>query len=697
MVLFIRKIHLDCFVIWQLVLGAAFFIEAQNIDSIYAITSHKVAVQIFPSTRSILCTDTMEIKKLKITQSISLSLLYIYNIEKLTLNGEEINYKRENNLLSIVNLPEDTTLNLSIKYFGQFSFSSEFSEINFGRALLRDIEILPNGPKKFEYVRLKITVPRDWETIAVGKLVELQSSIDSSSYTWEFNEAIPEIGWLVAGKFKSLSIVNDGIPFTLHLFLEDSSSAPNILDISSRVVSYYSNKFSPYRFPKLDIVEVDDWIAGGAVLAIACPSFIMVKKRAFTTSDSFNRVESIIAHEIAHQWWPLTIFIRDVDVAFLAEGICEYSSILYNESQLTKSRRDSLNNHPLLRPLIIKVQQGKDLPLQQRTDIRTDITQYLKASYVHHMLRKFIGESAFENLYKEFANQFSKRTASLSDFQMLAENVSGTKLNWFFDQWVKKRGIPRLRIYNVKTKQQQEKWITQGRVRIVGYDQFTISGLVAAITNKGGNYFKFTIGHEQSGIYRNDVPFEIITEDKPQRIVLDPNGDFLKFQKLPPKFSDLRDPSFGIMIIGTNQNYNFLKRMAEKDSVVLEKAGWRVIIKHDTCVSLNDFQNERVFVYGKKSENNAIADIESKFPIRLYNDTLFIRNEKLYDSTLTLFEIIENPFMANGLITWIAPFNDKTESELMPYDESWVVMRGKDKITSGTWEVIDEDLIVQVK
>jgi len=697
MVLVIRRFYLKWFVVWQLLLGAAFLIKAQNSDSIYTITSHKVEVQIFPSSSSLLCLDTIDIRKSKVTQSISLSLLSIYNIENLTLNGERIEYKRENNLLRIVNLPKDTILNLSIKYFGQFSFRSEFSKINTDQALVRDVEFLPNGPKKFEYVRIKITVPKDWETIAVGKLVAVQNSIDSSSYTWEFNQPLPEIGWLVAGKFKSSSIVNDGIPFNLHLFLEDSNSAPKVLDISSRVVNYYSKKFSPYRFPKLDIVEVDDWVAGGAVLAIACPSFIMVKKRAFTTSDSFNRVESILAHEIAHQWWPLTVFIEDIDVAFLAEGMCEYSSILYNENQLTKSRRDSLNNHPLLRPLMMKVQQGKDLPLQQRADLRTNITQYLKASYVHHMLRKFIGDSAFGNLYREFANQFSRRTATLSDFQTIAENVSGKQLNWFFDQWVKKSGIPRLRIYNVKTKQQQEGWLTQGRIRIVGYDKFTISGLVAAITDKGNNYFKFTIGYELNGMYRNDVPFEIITEGKPQRIVLDPDGDLLKLQKLPPKLSDLRDPSFGIMIVGTKQNYNFLKKAAEKDSALLEKAGWRVIIKHDTSVSLNDFQNERVFVYGKKSENCAITDIESKFPIRLSDDTLFIKDEKLYDSTLTLFEIIENPFMANGLITWIVPFNDKANSELIPYDESWVVVRGKDEIASGTWEVMDRDLIVEVK
>lgn len=700
--MFKKRYHLNLFIIGQLICLAAFFFSsslllARDVDSVYEITAHRAEIHIFPSSSELRCVDTLTLRLTKTAESITLTFLPIYKIERITVNEEEVEYERVNSLLRITDFPQDTILDLLIKYSGKFELRSSYSSITSEGAVIRDVEIFPTGPKRLELIRLSITVPDAWETIAVGKLQSVQSFADSSTFVWELNQPVPEIGWICAGRFWRKGILYGDVPITLHLFPEDSNSVSDVTALASDILSFYSDKFSPYRFPKLDIVEVEDWIAGGNVLAIASPSLIMVKKRAFTTSDTFNRIESILAHEIAHQWWPLTVFIDEQDVAFMAEGMCEYSSILFNEKHGTKSRRDSLNRHPLLRPLMVKIQQGQDAPLQQRVDLRTMVTQYLKASYVHHMLRGTISDSVFWNLYREYALRFSLKTASLSDFRSLAERISGLKLDWFFEQWVQKRGVPYIRIYNVKSKPHNAGWITQGRVRIVGYEKFTISGFVIASTSVRDEKCEFKLGYGQDGNYRNDVPFQFVTKERPRRILLDPDGDLLKVQKLPPKLSDLREPSSGIMIVGTKQHHDVLRESAEKDSAILERAGWSISMKHDTSVTLNDFQNERVFIYGKGSENHAAAELENKFPVRFQNDTLLFESVKMYDSTLTLFEIVDNPFMSHGLMMWIAPFSERAVSELLPYDRSWIVVRGKDEITSGTWEVVDEDLVVEIK
>jgi len=46
---------------------------------------------------------------------------------------------------------------------------------------------------------------------------------------------------------------------------------------------------------------------------------------------------------------------------------------------------------------------------------------------------------------------------------------------------------------------------------------------------------------------------------------------------------------------------------------------------------------------------------------------------------------------------WVAPLSPKAEPELMPYDHSWILVRGKEEIISGTWEVKDEEVVVEVK
>jgi hypothetical protein len=322
---------------------------------------------------------------------------------------------------------------------------------------------------------------------------------------------------------------------------------------------------------------------------------VMIKKLTLHTDDRFNQARAVLPHEVAHQWWPLTVFIAEEDAALLSEGMCDYSAILFNESRGKLAVRDSLKHHPLLRSLILRVEQGKDIPLQRKADLRSLPTHYLKAAYVHNMLRHIMGDSLFFRLYRGYAARFASREVTLEDFEHLAEELSGRKLDWFFDQWVKNRGIPRLKLYNVKSAAAAGGWVTRGRVRIVGYDKFTAYVDVGVESPDGIATASLWLGRDSSGGYRNDVPFEIATRAKPARALLDPRGDVLKHLRLPAKFTDVRDPSDGLMIVGTRAHADYLLGLARKDSGEMAAASWSLTIKTDNQVTLGDLQNERVF------------------------------------------------------------------------------------------------------
>jgi hypothetical protein len=563
------------------------------------------------------------------------------------------------------------------------------------RAILREEDILPYGPRALEFVRLNLTIPKEWDCVAVGRLVARNTDESTATWTWVSDVPIPMIGAICAGKYRVVEDTSAGTPISLHLFQDDSSLTDKILVQVRSVLSFYGRCFTPYRFPKLDVVEIEDWVCGPNVLAVAVPSFVMVKQIAFTTDDAFNQAQAILPHEIAHQWWPATVYVDEKDAPFLSEGMCEYSSILYNESSGTKTNRDTLRLHPFLRPLINRLLKGKDVPLQQATDMRSLYTQYLKASYVHHMLRRIVGDTGFFRLYHEFVARFDLRRASLDDFNKLADQLSGKKLEWFFDQWVRKAGVPRLKMYNVKFAQQNSVWRIQGRVRVVGYDKYTVMTDVGVETSTGMKKTRIWLGADSLGTYRNDVPFELTTEETPLRAILDPDGDLLKIQKLPAKFSDLREPSDGLFIIGTLQHAGHLLSLARKDSAELARRGWWVTMRDDTTITLAHLQREMVFLYGTSTENRVAAEQQSKFPMRVEGDSATINGESISDSSLALLQVIENPFNAEGLMCWIAPFSESAEPVLLPFDSSWLLVRGKDEITKGTWLLRDEDVVVE--
>jgi len=684
------------------ILTASFFFltpvysQIQN-DSGFVIISHRATIQIFPTANAIACTDTIGIRRTSFRNNfVTFRLPPVFDFHEASVDLHKKEIQKTENGFTIKNIPSDSLVDIVVSYSGILAFRSEFTLITNDRAVLREEEILPGGQRALESVRFSLIVPHDWQAFATGKLIKSETRGDSSLFVWEFDRPIPQIGWICAGKFTTIRSVGGTVPIAVHLFAEDSSSGKNIVTLASKIVQFYSEKFLPYRFPELNIIEVENWVAGRNVLAISVPSIVMVKQLAFTTEDTFNKAASILPHEIAHQWWPGTVFIDEQDAAFLSEGFCEYSALLYQEAHHTMTVRDSLSHHPLLRPLLMRVQQGTDIPLQQKADLRSIPTQYLKASYVHNMLRKMLGDSVFADLYHQYALRFAEHNATMSDFQHLAEMLSGKKLDWFFDQWITKTGIPQMKIYNVKSISENGQWRTRGRVRIVGYQKYSSFITVGIQTGNEMHTTQVFLGSDTNGTYHNDVPFEIFSPAKPTRAILDPFGDVLKIQKLPPKFSDIRDPGEGLMIVGSfDQEY--LLGLALKDSAEFDRYGWSITIKSDSSVTLADLQNARVFLYGKSTENRVVADLQEKFPFRFTGDSILIHGEAIFDSTLAMEQIIESPYIAQGLLWWNAPFSTKAVPSLFPAETSWELVRGKDVVSSGTWDIQDENLVVNIQ
>lgn len=667
-------------------------------ESMYEITGHRARIHLFPSEGTIRCSDTVTVRRSgegKGAFRFELSLLH--RVEKVVLNGEEIRLERTREGFSIEASKLEEENQVVVEFSGNPSGNPELSRLNSERAVLRAEDLLIRGTHAYSFTRLTIVVPRDWEAVATGMLALKRTVGDSAEFVWASQGPLPDIGWICAGKYAVTSLTVDSISFSIYLFERDSLLAQELLGFAKRVTKFYGEQFSPYRFSKLAIVEVDDWFGGPFVLAAAIPSVIFVKRTTLKTEDDFNKVQSLLPHEIAHQWWPQTIYVRDEDAAFLSEGLCEYAARLYDESVGTTGPRSAWKSHPLLRPLILRAIRGKEVPLNRAADLRALPTHYLKAAYIHHMLRGIVGDSIFRRIYREFAQRFQVKTVGMKEFQNLAEEVSGKPLGWFFQQWILETGLPRLKLYNVRASQGAKDWRVQGRIRLVGYKSYTTPVTIGVATEAGIARTSVWLGRDSTKTVKNDLPFEVRTESKPLRVVVDPYGDLLKMQKMPVRLSDLREPSNGLMIVGTRRLAGRLLELARRDSAELAQSGWSVRIKPDTASTLSDYRSERVFLYGSPSMNSIAAQIGRRFPIAC-DDGKCLWNSKVYtDTSLSVTQIIDNPFQEQALLCWIVPLGDSAQPVLRPLDASAVIARRGEVVESWTWSVKDEELEVEIE
>ncbi len=88
-------------------------------------------------------------------------------------------------------------------------------------------------------------------------------------------------------------------------------------------LTLYSRLFGPYPYQELDVVETPAR-AGG----IEYPTLVVISDRLYT---GHPRLEWVVAHEVAHQWWYGMVGSDQVDEPWLDEALTQYTTLLYHE------------------------------------------------------------------------------------------------------------------------------------------------------------------------------------------------------------------------------------------------------------------------------------------------------------------------------------------------------------------------------
>ena len=156
-------------------------------------------------------------------------------------------------------------------------------------------------------------------------------------------------------------------------------------------------------------------------------------------------LESLTAHEAAHQWWGDMVTCATWSDIWLNEGFATYSAALWFEYQSGESNPEALRDYmSQARP----DEFDEAIYIQNPVDVGRIFSgnySYRKGAWVVHMLRGVIGDQAFFDTLAAYRDRFKYSSASSEDFREVAEEVWGGDLGWFFDEWVYGGGAPAYR------------------------------------------------------------------------------------------------------------------------------------------------------------------------------------------------------------------------------------------------------------
>jgi aminopeptidase N len=285
-----------------------------------------------------------------------------------------------------------------------------------------------------------ITAPAQYQVIATGQLVE-EVDLPGNERRTHWRQSVPIASWLYAVALARFAVhhydVVRGIPQQVWSFPQDREKAYELFEFTGRrAFEYFSDWIGPYPYEKLAHVE-----AAGLTGATEHATAIFYGEKVLEGG------ESVVVHEVAHQWWGNAVTEKDWDDVWLSEGFATYFAHLYKEQfsgrdAFVRGLKDDVS------ALITEQQKSPDQPVIHHniTDMRRVLNAfvYLKAGWVLHMLRGVMGTEKFWLGIREYYRRYRDLNASTDDFRQVMEQASGRDLTWFFDQWLKRPGMPRL-------------------------------------------------------------------------------------------------------------------------------------------------------------------------------------------------------------------------------------------------------------
>ena len=236
-------------------------------------------------------------------------------------------------------------------------------------------------------------------------------------------------------------------------------------------------------------------------------------------------VETIIAHELAHQWFGDKVTCADWHNIWLNEGFATYSEALWLEHQYGTSAYNSEISDDMF---YAKYAEGSIYVqnINSVDEIFDYFRSYAKGAVVLHMLRRILGDENFFETLRTYLNKpgLAYNVATTEDFQAVAEEVSGMDLDYFFSEWIYGENYP---TYSVQFKRMVDPnggyiaEITISQERNSNPIYFTMPIQLKINTAKSDTLI--TVFNNQ----RSQV-FSIHFDEEPLSLDFDPNNSILK-------------------------------------------------------------------------------------------------------------------------------------------------------------------------
>jgi aminopeptidase N len=282
----------------------------------------------------------------------------------------------------------------------------------------------------------RITVAKPYVVAANGLLQQTRDNGDTRTYVWE--AANPLASYLVtvniAEFVEQTGQGPDGLPIRNFFPSVVAANAGRVFAPTVEMIDYFDDLFGPFPFEAYGVVVADRNL--GYALETQTLSLF---GRDVASADPAS-VQTIVAHELAHQWFGDSVSVANWQDIWLNEGFASYAEWLWIEHIAGASARDEAIRGAY-RDL---ARQSPPPPGAPPRDDLFNNGVYRRGGLTLHALRLRVGDKAFFTILRTYAERYRYGNASTADFIAVAEEIGGRDLGALFDGWLYAKQLPEL-------------------------------------------------------------------------------------------------------------------------------------------------------------------------------------------------------------------------------------------------------------
>jgi aminopeptidase N len=229
------------------------------------------------------------------------------------------------------------------------------------------------------------------------------------------------------------------VPLDYYVYPGDIPQARRLFGVTPDMMETFTRLTGvKYPWPKYSQTIARDFIGGMENVGATTLVDWLPDARAYRDRPWYR--QSLIPHELAHQWFGNFVTTENWSNYWLNEGLAEFMAGQYWGTKLGRHAEDDFYLDEYRRFLTSDARRRMPLAAFNSNNV------YTKGALVMRMLKKHLGSEPFWASINRYLTRHAFGNATTDDLRRAVLYATGKNLDWFWEQWIYASGYPELTV-----------------------------------------------------------------------------------------------------------------------------------------------------------------------------------------------------------------------------------------------------------